>query len=177
MPWNDPVIVPGSVFLAASWMSSVASPSEVPGPQVEGDRHRGQLAGVRDALRPGIHLQRRYRVQRHQVAGIRFQVDHVQPVGVRLELRQHLQQHAVLIVRRVDGGGELRSEGVVERLEMLIQFSPRAAARSRSRMMLTRGVLDLQVARNIHAGPACAPAPAPVSAPRRKAARCPARTA
>ena len=39
----------------------------------------------------------------------------LQPVGVLLILGQHFEQHAVLIGGRVDGGGELRAEGVVER--------------------------------------------------------------
>src|ERR1039457_1259213 len=83
---------------------------------LEGERNGDgrQLTGVRDALRTGIGNQLGNGAQGDHVAVIALHVDEVEPVGVLLVAGQHFQEHAVLIGGRVDGGRELRAEGVVE---------------------------------------------------------------
>ena len=69
---------------------------------------------MRNALRTRAWHGARDRIERHHRPGVALEVDHVQPVGVLLKFGQHFQQHAVLVIGGVDGGGELRAEGVVE---------------------------------------------------------------
>ena len=85
--------------------------------QVERDGHRRQLAEVVD----GERADRRARCGATDASGTscRRSGAHVQQrqrVGVALVLRRDLQDHPVLVARRVDGGDLARTVGVVQRV-------------------------------------------------------------
>ena len=149
VPWKVPVMVAGRL----AWRrprSHRRLAQRRAGLQREGKVTEGNWPECGILCGPASSTSLATAFERHQLARVRFQVDHLQAVGVPLILGQHLQQHAVLIGGRVDGGGQLRPESVVERRwRPGIQFSCSAAARSRSSTMLTRGILDLQIAGDV----------------------------
>ena len=124
----------------------VAWPEGSARPQAEGDGDRGQLARVRDTLRSGVLLQPRHGAQRHHLPGVRFEIDHLQPVGVLLKLRQHFEQYLVLVGGGIDGGGILRAEGVVERRGNLVPVQVQGGGAVAIEDDVDLRVLDLQVA-------------------------------
>ena len=101
---------------------------------------------MRDALRAGIRHQLGHGIQRHQLAAVRFEIDHVQPVGMLLILRQHLEQDAVLVGGRVDGGRELRAECVVEHAGDVVPVQTQRRGTVAIENHIDARVLDLQIA-------------------------------
>ena len=114
-------MVEGRVAAAAAWISLTASPSAVAGLQVERNRHRRQLAGVADRQRTGVGADLHDRAERDQRRRRRVGWDrrrpHVQFVQRRrilLELRRDLQDHLVLVVRRINLRHLPRAVGVIQ---------------------------------------------------------------
>ena len=85
-------------------------------PQVEGERHRRELALVDDGQRGGADLDFGKGAQRHHLAGAGLDVDLVQGLRRELVLRLDLQHDAVLVELGEDGRDLALAEGVVERV-------------------------------------------------------------
>ena len=85
------------------------------GREVEGDRHRRQLAEMRDGEWADGRREPRHRVERHELARLRAHVQQGELVGVALVRGVELQDDPVLVRRRVDRGHLARAVGAVER--------------------------------------------------------------
>ena len=73
-----------------------------------------------DLQRPDRGREPRHRLQRHRLAARGLQEDTRQRRDVGLELRLALQDHLIVVVRRVDGRDLARAEGVEQFLANLV---------------------------------------------------------
>ena len=95
-------------------------PERSAGRQIERDRDRRLVALVVDQQRPDRRREPRHRLQRHRLAARGLQIDPRQRRDVGLEFRLALQDHLIVVVRRVDGRHLARAEGVEQLLAHLI---------------------------------------------------------
>src|SRR5262245_37149597 len=112
----------------------------VAGPEVERDRHRRQLPGVADRERPRVGGHGGERVQRDQTAARGPDVEHRHRGGILLEFRRDLQNHLILVVRRVDLRHLTRAVGVVQRRLHLIHGQA-----ERRNLVAVHRYLDLRI--------------------------------
>ena len=117
--------------------------------EVEREGDGGLLAGVVHAQRAHRRRRRRERGERHQRPLGRADVEHVERRQVLLVLRQQLQHHPVLVVRREDRRDLVGAVGVVQRLFDLLHGEAERGHPVAVDVHVDLRVLDLEIARDV----------------------------